>query len=115
MFGHSKYDTCHIAIQRSGADVQELYSLGMELQGVLGQFEASLKSFLFNESGIGWDADKLRDPMRWVINLGPCRHVCMDAVLGTPHYTTAPLSPPPTSPLPFLPAPSSLHAGVHMR
>ena len=96
MFGHSKYDTCHVAIQRSGADVQELHRLGMELQGVLGQFEASLKSFLFNESGIRWDADKLRNPKRWVIDidLESRRHVCIDiAVLGR-HDRSTVLPPP---------------------
>jgi len=71
VFGHSKYDACHVALERSGADVNELCRLGIELQRALGQFEASLKSFLFNESGIGWDADKLRNPKRWV-----CRRSC---------------------------------------
>ena len=71
MFGHAKYDACHVALERSGADVDELCRLGIELQRALGQFEASLKSFLFNESSIGWDADKLRNPKRWV-----CRRSC---------------------------------------
>lgn len=69
VFGHPKYDACHealLALEAGRTNGQsELVSLGWELKRAMASFDSALRAFLFDQSGAGWEPDKLRNPMRY--------------------------------------------------